>query len=68
MSLERALKRPLSHSRDSARTQWETDKALGILDWDPTPEESEQYIQKRAKMGDKAMVALLAKRKGKTWH
>jgi len=65
MSLERALKRPLSHSTDSARTQWATDKALGILDWDPTPEEAEEYIQKRAAMGDEAKIALLEKREGK---
>lgn len=48
MSLEQALKRPANYDRLTARERWEIDKSLGILDWDPTPEEEEEYIRQRA--------------------
>ncbi len=50
--LERALRRPLNHESNSSETQWATDKALGILDWDPDEAEVEEYIRRRADMGD----------------
>ena len=45
--LERALCRPLNFSKLSRIQQWEIDAELGILDWDPTPEEAREYIQRR---------------------
>ena len=29
------------------------DANLGILDWEPTEEESQEYIRRRTEMGDK---------------
>ena len=48
MSVEQALKRPLDYNKLSARQQWAIDKHLGILDWDPIPEEIRQYLERRA--------------------
>jgi hypothetical protein len=49
MSLERALQRPDDYNDLSPREQWEIDKSLGILDWDPTPEEEIEYRKRRNK-------------------
>jgi len=43
MSLEQALKRPNNYNDLSPESQWQIDKQLGILDWEPTEEEIEQY-------------------------
>ena len=51
-ALESALSRPLHYSVSGAQRQWEMDKSLGILDWDPTPEEAEEYVRRRKEMGD----------------
>lgn len=34
---ERAKQRPANHEEMSPQEQWETDKELGILDWDGKP-------------------------------
>lgn len=43
MSLKQALKRPDNYNNLSPREQWDIDKNLGILDWEPTEEEIKQY-------------------------
>jgi hypothetical protein len=45
-NVDRALKRPAEYSQLSPDRQWEIDKKLGILDWDPTAEEIKEYKQK----------------------
>ncbi len=40
----RALQRPNNYAKLSARTQWEIDKGLGILDWNPTKAEAEEFL------------------------
>ena len=47
MSLEKALKRPLNYNSISSSEQWEIDKRLGILDWEPTKEEVKEYLKIR---------------------
>ena len=42
-NVDQALKRPVDYSQLSPRRQWEIDKELGILDWDPTAEEIKEY-------------------------
>ena len=49
---EQALRRPLDHHLSPPAIQWENDKRLGLLDWNPTREESDEYIRRRAEMGD----------------
>lgn len=44
--VDQALKRPPDYWRLSAQQQWAIDARLGILDWDPTPEEEEEYRQR----------------------
>lgn len=48
MSVEQALKRPADYNGLSLEAQWAIDKRLGILDWDPTPEEVARYRKARA--------------------
>jgi hypothetical protein len=43
MSLKQALKRPDNYNNLSSRQQWEIDKQLGILDWEPTEEDIRRY-------------------------
>jgi len=43
MSLKQALKRPKNYHKLPARQQWDIDKFLGILDWEPTEEEIKEY-------------------------
>ena len=38
-----ALCRPANYASLSLEEQWRIDDRLGILDWDPTPEEIKQY-------------------------
>ena len=45
--LEKALKRPANYRKLSEREQWEIDSHLGILDWEPTPEEIKEYRHRR---------------------
>jgi hypothetical protein len=52
MSLEQALKRPSNYQKLSERQQWEIDKNLGILDWDPTLDEIERYKKLKKIKGD----------------
>jgi hypothetical protein len=54
--LEQALKRPLGYNKMFERRQWETDAQLGILDWEPSKEESDEYIRRRIEMGDPDFV------------
>ena len=61
--LEAALNRPLSFESMDVETQWEIDKGLGILDWSPSKEESDEYIRRRANMGDKFCKQLVNKKK-----
>lgn len=41
--LQQALKRPENYLNLSSSKQWEIDKNLGILDWEPTAEDQEEY-------------------------
>lgn len=43
-----ALKRPKDYNKLSPDEQWRIDERLGILDWDPTPAEVEEYRRKIA--------------------
>lgn len=47
MTVERALRRPLNYETMSPSEQWAADKALGILDWDPTPDDAQRYVERR---------------------
>ena len=47
--LKRALKRPKNYNSRSASDQWRIDKELGILDWNPTVDETREYIKRRRK-------------------
>lgn len=49
MSLEQALKRPNNFNKLSPADQWEIDKQLGILDWEPTEEEIKRYKEIKSK-------------------
>ena len=40
-----ALKRPKNYVKLSAREQWEIDKRLGILDWNPSKEEAAEFLK-----------------------
>ncbi len=40
-----ALKRPKNYRKLSAREQWEIDKRLGILDWNPSRDELVEFIR-----------------------
>ncbi len=48
MTVYQALRRPADYDTLTPREQWEIDKALGLLDWDPTPEEAAEYLKQRA--------------------
>jgi hypothetical protein len=48
MSVRQALKRPGNYNTLAPDVQWAIDKSLGILDWDPTPDEAKQYQAARA--------------------
>lgn len=50
--LEKAMKRPLDWGTMDARSQAGIDGFLGIIDWDPTPEEVFEYADRRTAMGD----------------
>lgn len=52
MSLDAALQRPLNFSLISPDEQWAIDKRLGILDWDPSPDEMLEYLRRRSLQGD----------------
>lgn len=60
--MERALKRPLNYSELSSYGQWCVDDSLDILDWSPDKEESDEYVRRRAEMGDKSCQRYLEKR------
>ena len=62
--LEKALQRPLDHNESGPEQRWQTDRGLGILDWDPTPLEHAEYIRRRAAMGDKSCADLYARSGG----
>jgi hypothetical protein len=66
--LEQALKRPLNHEENGPDYQWATDKILGILDWDPDKAEGEEYIRRRAAMGDKTCMKIVAERNLPPWE
>lgn len=44
-NVQRALRRPKNFWLLPPRRQWDIDAELGILEWDPTPEEVEQYTK-----------------------
>ena len=44
--VDQALKRPADYHKLTPRHQWAIDSRLGILDWDPTDEEREEYTRK----------------------
>jgi len=46
-NVDQALKRPSNYWALSSREQWAIDKQLGILDWDPTPEEVAEYKRRK---------------------
>jgi hypothetical protein len=48
-NVDQALKRPSNYCKLDPETQWEIDKELGILDWDPTPEEVAEYKRRKKK-------------------
>jgi PTH2 family peptidyl-tRNA hydrolase len=41
--VDQALKRPTDFNKRAPSEQWAIDKRLGILDWDPTPEEEAEF-------------------------
>jgi hypothetical protein len=45
VNVAKALRRPVDYFQLSPRRQWDIDSELGLLDWNPTPEEIEQYQQ-----------------------
>jgi len=49
--LQQALKRPKNYHTLSPSEQWEIDKSLGILDWEPTVADRAEYqkIMRRQK-------------------
>ena len=47
--LKQALKRPKNYNKLTSREQWDIDKRLGILDWDPTEKEIMEYVKRRNK-------------------
>ena len=50
--LDKALQRPLDFESLSTKDQWAVDKKLGTLDWNPTLEYQQEYVRRRAEMGD----------------
>lgn len=46
-NVDQALKRPSDYWKLDSETQWGIDKKLGILDWDPTPEEVAEYKRRK---------------------
>jgi hypothetical protein len=50
--LEAALRRPFGFAQLEPDAQWAADKELGILDWEPDPEEWDEYLRRRQEMGD----------------
>ena len=46
-NVDQALKRPLNYCHLSSQEQWDIDKQLGILDWDPSPEEVAEYKRRK---------------------
>jgi hypothetical protein len=59
--LNQALKRPLNYHKMIPQRQWEIDKSLGILDWDPDENEINSYATQRAEQGDEFCVRYLQK-------
>ena len=41
--VDQALKRPLNYITLTTATRWGIDHSLGILDWEPTPDESKEF-------------------------
>ena len=62
IEMERALQRPLNYGELPPRQQWCIDEELGILDWDPGNDEADEYIRRRAEMGDKQCREIMEKR------
>jgi len=44
--VDQALKRPPNYNALSSEHQWAIDRQLGILDWDPTPEERQEFTRR----------------------
>lgn len=42
-NVKRALQRPGNYHQLLPAEQWDIDESLGILDWEPTPEEVQQF-------------------------
>jgi len=55
--VDQALKRPDDYHKLTPRHQWAIDSRLGILDWDPTDEEREEWARKVAERSEKAKMA-----------
>ena len=47
-NVDQAMKRPADYAKLSGEDQWATDRRLGILDWDPTKDECEEYDRRYA--------------------
>lgn len=45
-----ALKRPKDYNKLSSSDQWSIDRQLGILDWDPTLEEQQEFTRRWTQM------------------
>ncbi len=41
--VDQALQRPRDYNKLPPSEQWAIDRRLGILDWDPTPAEREEF-------------------------
>jgi len=48
--VDQALKRPHDYNALSSEHQWAIDRQLGILDWDPTPEERQEFTRRWTQM------------------
>ncbi len=59
--MERALQRSLNFEDMSADDQWVVDQELDLLDWSPDEAEFEEYLRRRAVMGDKACAKMTVK-------
>lgn len=44
--VDQALKRPRDYNKLPPSEQWAIDRRLGILDWDPTKAEQEEFTQR----------------------
>jgi hypothetical protein len=44
--LEQALKRPSDYASLSPRQQWDIDAKLGILDWNPSKKEADEFCRR----------------------